>query len=256
MLYGILHGYCLPKALYTSDCVDNAAEVHFWYHGISSPALPIMPRPTLRPAFHGTLAQRQQVFDFLDSIGLAVRQEEGTGGFLRGVKVEQGGLVVSSKASIDAILHEAGHLAIVPQPFRHLLDDDIDVGVHAMLSAIEAADLEHDDPLRWAAMHTSDVEASAWSWAVGRHLGLPEELVILNSSYGKDGAGIRTMLRMGQYAGIHGLQHAGMCHHGFGAKLKGLSLYPLMQRWTQEGPYPSFDRCQEHLSTHKVRMAM
>jgi hypothetical protein len=62
-------------------------------------------------------------------------------------------------------------------------------------------------------------------------IGLAPVEIIQDAEYDGSGADIRLMLQAGQYLGINGLEHAGMCKRGHwvGESLR----YPKMQRWLQ-----------------------
>lgn len=180
----------------------------------------------------GTPEQRKAVFEFLNDIGIPTVTTASVGkSFLTGVAVRNGTLAVSAAASMDSLLHEAGHLAIVPERFRPWMDGDVSHGQRRMLDAI--MDLEPDSPLVRAALHTGDPEATAWAWAAGVHLGLPPEIVVRDRSYEGQGAGVRLALKNGTYLGIHGLCHAGLCVRGMTARLRGEAPYPTLRAWTQ-----------------------
>lgn len=166
--------------------------------------------------------------------------DEAIEGFVPGVEIKNGTLRVGTNATVDSVLHEAGHLANTPKPFRRLMDGNMAKGIRKMFQSIQAAGLDPEDPLFVGAIQCSDPEASAWAFAAGRSMGFADEITILDSSYDGEGAGIRRALAMSQYAGINGMARTGMCAHGFFAKTMGLPAYPDMIRWTQDGPYPEW----------------
>lgn len=57
----------------------------------------------------------QIIVEFLRDIGLSVAELRGASGFIEHVEIAQGGLLVDPQASASNLLHESGHLAIVPQ---------------------------------------------------------------------------------------------------------------------------------------------
>lgn len=190
----------------------------------------------------GTPAQRAAVLAFLNEIGLRTTEVASLADtFLPGVRICKGGLLVAPNAAIDSILHEAGHLAITPQPYRSWLDGDVGKGQRRMLREVSQLELDPDAPLMRAVLQTSDPEATAWAWAAGTHLGLPPEIIILDSSYDGDGASIRIQLQHNAYIGINGMCHAGMCSRGRLALHRGETPYPHLHSWLQAaaGPSPS-----------------
>lgn len=78
--------------------------------------------------------------------GLPVCWGDGATGFLPGVRILNGALAIDPrKALASDVLHEAGHLCVVPGRFRHLMGEDVDAGVQAMLA--QCRHLDPDDPL-------------------------------------------------------------------------------------------------------------
>lgn len=148
---------------------------------------------------------------FLREIGLVIILRPGATGFLPYIRIVDGQLHVDLQCPISNLLHEAGHLATVPERYRPAMSDNLANGHKLMLADINRQDLEPDDPLWRAALQASDPEATAWAWAVGKHLNVPAELVIHDAEYDGTGADVRLALELGSYAGIHGLAHAGFC---------------------------------------------
>ncbi|MGA3976999.1 hypothetical protein ACI2UK_13995 [Ralstonia nicotianae] len=170
--------------------------------------------------------------DFLRGIGLQATYEGGANGFIEGVRIDRGTLLVDPACRPSALLHEAGHLAITPLRFRTLMSDNLSAGMRAMFRVIEEMSLEPDHPLMRAAIQCSDPEATAWAWAAGLEIGLPENEIIQDDEYDGDGASIRQSLSMKAYVGINGLAHAGFC---VPRKAGVLPMYPRLKFWTQEG---------------------
>ena len=127
------------------------------------------------------------------------------------------------------LLHEAGHLALIPGRFRPGMNGDLSDGFTVMFKALDALDLPPDDPLSRAALQCSDPEATAWAWAAGTALGLPPETIITDDQYDGEGASIRQMLSMRLYLGIHGLIHAGLC-----LPPRNPGGFPALTRWLQD----------------------
>ncbi len=177
----------------------------------------------------------QRVIEFLRTIGLQVTERPSVTGFIPGVCIVDGALLVDTAMTTPSnLLHEAGHLATIPGAYRSAIQTDVSEGVGAMLDDLRSRDLHPDHPLNRAALHCSDVEATAWAYAAGIHLGLPAEKIIEDQDYDGDGASVRSMLHMGQYFGIHGLAHAGFCAvNDRVAKYTGLPAYPTIAMWLQ-----------------------
>lgn len=176
--------------------------------------------------------------EFVRSIGIPVHEKPGATGFLSNIEIVSGQLMADfSTCLVSDFLHEAGHLAITPSRYRSWMNDDLAVGQKAMLDDVHAQ-LERtgdiDCELYRAAIQTSDVEATAWAWAAGKHLGISDEKIILDTDYNGDGRDIRVLLAARQYLGINGLAHAGFCAASqIMAEYLWLPLYPKLLRWVQ-----------------------
>lgn len=177
------------------------------------------------------MTELEQVKAFLRQIGLEVVDTPGASGFVPGVRVIGGVLHVDDSCRPSALLHEAGHVSIMPGQFRRFLDDDLRGGIKRMFAVIRKLGLDPDAPLGRAAGQCSDPEATAWAWAAGLAVGLAPESIIMDDEYQNDGAGIRQMLMARQYCGINGLRHAGLCKHGF--MVSPEVRYPNMTVWVQ-----------------------
>lgn len=172
-----------------------------------------------------------RVLDHLRQIGIEVHVVPGATGFVRGCRIVAGALLVDPECAPSAVLHEAGHVALVPARFRPYMSDNLCVGMKRMFVELQEMDLPPDHPLERAALQCSDPEATAWAWAAGKAAGLAPEEIILDEEYGGSGAEIRSMLQANQYVGINGLAHAGMCKRGHWAPPE--VRYPNMQCWLQ-----------------------
>lgn len=156
---------------------------------------------------------------------------EGVQGFIDGVRIENGGLIVAPSCRASGLLHEAGHLACVPGRFRGYMSDNLAHGMRKMMDELQPMALTPDHPLERAAIQCSDPEATAWAWAAGMAIGMAPEQIIQDDEYDGDGTDIRMMLSASQYVGIHGLAHAGMCKRGAWAAPE--DRYPNMTTWLQ-----------------------
>lgn len=166
---------------------------------------------------------------FLNQHGLQCRLQDKVKGVLPKVMILAGELVVDPRCHPSDVLHEAGHLAIIPAQYRKTISGDVDKGVEAMLDNIERLGLDPDHPLYRAAIQSSEPEATAWAWAAGKAIGLPDKEIIRNHHYQNRGAELRFALQAGAHAGIHGLKHAGMCE----LARRGPGSYPEMKCWAQ-----------------------
>lgn len=165
----------------------------------------------------------------LAAIGIEAEERSHASGFLDGIRIEKGRILYSPDAPPSNLLHEAGHLAIMPTAFRHLAEDRLSQVFAAMGDALQRRMDETgnpDDPLIRAIMQCSDMEATAWAWAFGVRVGLPHEIIILDEEYGGDGDGVRMQVSHNMYMGINGLRAAGM--------VQSVRAYPQLCKWLQD----------------------
>lgn len=174
-----------------------------------------------------------RVVDFLTSIGLVWRWSPGAKGFIDGVRVVDGGLHIDPSARASNVLHEAGHLAIIPSRFRGLANGDLD-RAHQIMG--ELTDFSNPDaPAARASLQCGDPEATAWAWSAGLATGIAPEHIIQDDEYDGTGRFVRLQLHAGQYAGINGLSFGGFCvvRPGRLAEIRQLPPYPALVRWLQ-----------------------
>lgn len=175
-----------------------------------------------------------KVTSFLSAIGLEWQWKQGAAGFVPGVDILDGRLLVNPLAHPSSLLHEAGHLACLPGEFRKQAQRNISRVQRLMLNSIDFSD--PDGELPRAALQCSDPEATAWAWAAGVHIGLAPKDIIQDHEYQHSGAWIRLQLQHRQYAGLNGLAHAGFCavRPGAYAAARGLEAFPKLSRWLQK----------------------
>lgn len=155
-----------------------------------------------------------RILDFLRGIGIAVREAEvPEGSFLPGIRIERGGLRVDRARLLwpGDLLHEAGHLAVVPAALRPALDDAL-----------------QDLP---AVPHGGEIEATAWAWAALRHLGLHSAVLFHDGGYHGRSASLRTTFGLGVYPGASGLAAAGLTLLPAQVVAGGPPAYPHMLAW-------------------------
>lgn len=158
-----------------------------------------------------------RILDFLRSIGLPVRDGDAGGdAFLPGVRVDAGGLVVD-RAHLrwpGDLLHEAGHLAVLPPSHRAAMSDAL---------------AGHDE-----VPHAGEMEATAWAYAATVALGLDPAVLFHAGGYHGRSADLVQTYALGVYPGAHGLVQAGMASTGEQARQRGEAPYPHMRRWLRE----------------------
>lgn len=170
---------------------------------------------------------------FLNQIGIETSIKEGTTGFVKNVEIREGKLFVDPSCSISSLLHEAGHVALLPVRFRGKASGDMKYIMKDMQENIKCSIPEM--PEGRAALQYDDCATTAWAWAVGKHLKIPEEKIILDEEYQNTGEEMRIRLKFNSYFGISGLAAAGFCvTHERHSKYKNLPLYPKLKFWTQQ----------------------
>lgn len=157
------------------------------------------------------------IAEFLHGIRIALEAGElGEASFLPGVAVLQGGLVVD-EARLDYpgdLLHEAGHLAVVPGFARHSLS-----------GAIEVPGLD-TSMLEWAAI--------PWSYAAAVAIGLDPAVVFHGGGYHGCSPGLIRTFRLGGGIGVNLLEEAEMTAGPVRAAALGVPPFPHMLRWLRE----------------------
>lgn len=183
------------------------------------------------PVSYGmTCSYAERVMTFFNEIGLPASVRVGASGFTKHIEIVEGAIEADPSAPASSLLHEAGHLAIVPGQFRQLLSGDLGEGMKKIFAVMDEMDLDPDDPLSRAMLQAGDTEATAWAWAAGTYLALPEEVIVADEDYDGEGASIRLMLRMNSYFGINGLSNAGFCKTNPRLSTP-LPVYPELVRW-------------------------
>lgn len=160
----------------------------------------------------------QQLADFLGRIGLEIipkQLSEDT--FLSGIFIENGKIFVdeSKLAFPGDLLHEAGHLAVLPKNLRSRLSDEITLPGEFDIDAIEAA-------------------AIAWSYAAALHLALDPRVVFHAGGYKGNSESLLLSFSLGVYIGVNTLENAGMTATGANARNSGVQPYPQMLKWLRD----------------------
>jgi hypothetical protein len=157
------------------------------------------------------------IFGFIADTGLAIIEEplpDDT--FLPGVMLREGRLVVDPAKLMwpGDLLHEAGHLAVLPAEVR----------VRANDALVDTAEIEH----------AGETEAMAWAYAAAAVIGLPLEVLIHEGGYKGRSAEVLSMYAFGVYPGLRGLCEIGLtAASGFTPEC-GEVRYPHMLRWLRE----------------------
>jgi len=150
------------------------------------------------------------IVDFLREIGLDVQVRTLTEPtFLPGIRIERGGLVVDPARLTypGDLLHEAGHLAVVPPAARATMHDDAG-----------------DD-------QTNELMSIGWSYAAVVHLGLAPAVVFHAGGYQDGGQTYLRNVAEGRYLAVPMLQWVGLTLDRKRAREEGAAPYPHMRSW-------------------------
>ncbi|GAB6039657.1 hypothetical protein [Endothiovibrio diazotrophicus] len=166
----------------------------------------------MAPSFSDPLTQR--IVDFIDSVGLEVRKEplpEDT--FLPGIRIFEGAIVVDEErlAFPGDLLHEAGHLAVMPAEVRARLSDNV-----------RETHPQGDG---------GEPESIAWSYAAALAAGVDPAVVFHPEGYRGKAAGILNNFRLGMTVGITPLIKAGMTDSPYNPVSEDIPRFPAMGRW-------------------------
>ena len=182
--------------------------------------------------------------DFVRSIGIPVQLTEENaalaGGFLPKIQVSAGGLIVDvTQVFPGDILHEAGHLAVIPAVFRPQASGHLEA-VHAAMSSHLQENIEGlmscpEDPVCRAIMQADDPESTAWQYAAAQAIGLPDEWLFPEDAFDGEAANTLAALRARQYLGINGLQAAGWTVLRRNPR-RDVPEYPKLAFWLHGGP--------------------
>jgi hypothetical protein len=170
-----------------------------------------MPAPELDPRFHDPITSC--LAGFLVSLGLEVAPAElPPGTFLPGLMVRDGKLLIDEAklAYPGDILHEAGHLALLPAGKRARLEDN-------------AGD---DGGFEMAAI--------AWSYAAILHLEMDPAIVFHPAGYKGGAQAILDNFAQRRFFGVPVLEWLGMTADSKRAAALGVPPYPHMLKWLND----------------------
>jgi hypothetical protein len=152
---------------------------------------------------------------FLTDIGLIVKSAEiSHKTFLAGLLIRHGELWIDEPrlAYPGDVLHEAGHLAILPPRQRQQLNENVG-----------------DDG-------GPEMAAIAWSYAAALHLGLEPAIVFHPDGYKGEAQAILDNFAQGRYFGVPYLEWLGMTIDRKMAILVQAPPYPHMLKWLNDEP--------------------
>ena len=159
----------------------------------------------------------EKCIDFLHQIGISTRNDKLPADcFLPGLTIEAGVIIVDRDALIypGDILHEAGHIAIIPSPERQTLN------VEAIAKR----------PSREA----EEMMAIAWSYSACVYIGLDPSFVFHDDGYKGGGSYIKDAFLAKQYFGLPMLQWVGMTTDEKNARVLHVEPFPHMIKWLRD----------------------
>jgi hypothetical protein len=151
---------------------------------------------------------------FLNEIGIETKFEKlDEPCFLPGLSIRNGSIIIDKEALKypGDVLHEAGHIAIVPAAERPALT----------ASAIEKREMREAE----------EMMAIAWSYAACMHLSLDPYVVFHDDGYKGGGSYIADNFSNKNYFGLPMLQWKGMAADEKNAVLLNIPPYPYMIKW-------------------------
>jgi hypothetical protein len=155
-----------------------------------------------------------QSVDFIRAIGIPVHfRPITTDCFLPGISIMNGEIVVDmEKLKYPGdILHEAGHVAVVPATERSTLNE------HAIAQREQR--------------EAEEMMVIAWTYAACVYLGIDARFVFHDYGYKTGGSNIADNFKNGNYFGVPMLQWVGMALEKKNDADPGKPVYPAMLQW-------------------------
>ena len=139
------------------------------------------------------LTDLEKTLHFVESMGIGIVPGDGGDEFLPGITIRGNKLIINYEtlAYPGDILHEAGHIAVVPPEERPGLTS-------ASIAKRKMRDGE-------------EMAATAWAYAATVHLDLPAAFIFHEKSYLGGGPSLAENFEKGYYFGVPMLQWWGMC---------------------------------------------
>jgi len=157
------------------------------------------------------------IIDFLIYVGIDVEDAslpEKT--FLPGIYIENGRMLIDRSRLLfpGDLLHEAGHLAVIPSDIRATLTGEM--------------------TLSWTQMEPIEAQAMAWSYAAVLHLGIDPRVVFHPAGYKGRSAAILQGFELGLYIGLQGLEDAELTLTPTTGLRNNCEPYPAMIKWIRD----------------------
>jgi len=155
-------------------------------------------------------ASLDRIIRFILDIGLQIRQSElNQQTFLPGIDVDNGTILIDESKLLypGDLLHEAGHLAVIPAQKRSQAKGD------------------------FSKKASEEMMAIAWSYAALVHLGLEPSVVFHEGGYKGWSEALIDNFTNGRYIAVPMLQWVGLTADERRAKEIGIKPYPSMIKW-------------------------
>lgn len=159
----------------------------------------------------------QKFIHFLHEIGITVEfRKLAEDCFLPGLYIEDGKLIIDrdSLRCPGDILHEAGHIAVVPPASRPGLSN---------ATIVTSRQREAEEMM-----------AIAWSYAAARHLQIDPHIVFHDEGYNGGGPNIVEEFTAGRCLGTPLLESFGMTQVGDSTTMAHEEVYPVMKKWIRD----------------------
>jgi hypothetical protein len=185
----------------------------------------------------------ENITNFLTDLGFTLRvvSTPFRSAFIPGIYIDGMTLLINfdTLQEVGDILHEAGHVAVMPSMFRSTIHGDVDSAFAASKEYLETHDFIDENcvenPICRALIQCGESEAMAWSYAAAVAADIEPRLVFHSAprtapdgkqflAYEGEGEEIVVMFQMGAHYGVHGLQ---------AAKMTTVRTFPKMIRWLQ-----------------------
>lgn len=162
----------------------------------------------------------------LHEIGIECENVPGVTGFLPGIQIQNGVVLVDIEVALPAsLLHEAAHIALMAPCRRREAGDDIDAIYARMRADARAAGWGRQDP-RYGAMVVAgeDRAAYALAWAWAKAWSVPPGMATFSrGSYGLSLGELRASLEDGSFAGVRFLEVAQLVAPGTFPRLEKMA---------------------------------
>jgi hypothetical protein len=150
--------------------------------------------------------------------------------FISGVAIKNGTLIIDKDCSISNLLHEAGHLAVLPKEYRTQANDDL---AHVLRKMYKEVDCSKEENRRF--MQCEDAEATAWAYAFGIRCNVDTDLIIDSDQYDGTGRDVLESLALGSGFGVSGLSRLGWCAtNKIHSISSGLPMFPHLIKWLND----------------------